>query len=469
MSNLQYDANQLGFNADVIIIGAGISGLHATRRLIQEGANVLLLEARERVGGRMATSTFNGEIYDVGAHWVPPHATQLRTLLSDLNIPLHQQYHVGQSAFVLKNRIHPFKQRVPWFAPWVSFDIGRINRKLNKLVRKLQATNHQFTQHLMQTDRLSFGAWLHQQCRHKETIAIFETLCKITFFAMPDEISLFYVIDQVNSHQSAQILFNLRPTQHQERIVGGTQRIAEQLAKQMPQQILTDTPVLAIRQDHDSVIAYSRGNSFRARYAILAIPPAVAEQIYFEPTLPAARDTLHQRVLMGRAISATLCFDYPFWRENGKSGVLISDSGPATMVHDVSPANGTEGALACLISGNDATHWGAQPKSERLRALVTQLQPWFGDEITAYRGLIERDWNAERWTRGATGYMPNGTASYIQSLALPIERLHFAGGETATRWTNTLEGAIEAGERAAAEVIAELSSGGYLRKMIANE
>lgn len=469
MSNLQYDANQLGFNADVIVVGAGISGLHATRRLIKEGANVLLLEARERVGGRMATSTFNGEIYDVGAHWIPTHATQLRALLAELNIPLHQQYHAGASAFVIHQRTHTFRQSAPWLAPWVALDVHRIYRKLNKLVTTLQVTNHRFQTNLQRIDRLSFGAWLHQQCRYKATITIFETLCKIYFYAMPDEISLFYIVDQVNSHQGAQTLFNLRPTFNQERIPGGTQRIAEQLAKQMQEQVLTDTPVLALRQDNDSVIAYSRGNSFRARYAILAIPPAVAEQIYFEPTLPAVRDILHQRVLMGRAISATLCFDYPFWRENGKSGVFISNDGPATLVHDVSPTSGTEGALACLISGDNATHWGAQPKSERLQALVTQLQPWFGDEINAYRGLIERDWNTERWSRGATGFMPNGSAQYIQSLALPIGRLHFAGGETATHWTNTLEGAIEAGERAAAEVVAELTSGGYLRKMIVND
>lgn len=469
MSNLQYDTNQLGFNADVVVIGAGISGIHAARRLIDEGANVLLLEARERVGGRMATSTFNGELYDVGAHWVPSYATQLRSLLSELNIPLHQQFHAGQSAFVINKRTHVFKQHAPWLTPWVALEVNQIYRKLNKLVARMQVTNSHFQTYMNQTDRLSFGAWLHQQCRHNATISIFETLCKISFYAMPDEISLFYVVDQVNSHKDAQTLFNMRPTLNQERIPGGTQRIAEQLAKQIQQQVLVDTPILAIRQDNDSVIAYSRGNSFRARYAIMAIPPAVAEQIYFEPTLPAARDTLHQRVLMGRAISATICFDYPFWRENGKSGVYISNEGPATLVHDVSPASGTEGALACLISGNDATHWGAQPKSERLRALVAQLQPWFGDEITAYRGLIERDWNTERWSRGAAGFMPNGTASYIQSLALPIGRLHFAGGETATHWTNTIEGAIEAGERAAAEVIAELSSGGYLRKMIANE
>jgi monoamine oxidase len=466
VSNLQYDANQLGFNADAIVIGAGISGLHAARRLIQEGANVLLLEARDRVGGRLATNTFNGEIYDVGAHWIPSHATQLRAMLTELNIPLHQQYHGGQSALILNKRTHTFKQHAPWLAPWVAIDVNRIYRKLNKLVAKLQVTNHQFNTYLTQIDRQSFGAWLHQQCRHQETITVFETLSKIYFYALPDEISLFYVVDQVNSHQGAQTLFNIRPTHNQERITGGTQRIAEQLANQMQQRVLTDTPVLAIRQDHESVIAYSRGNSFRARYAILAIPPAVAEQIYFEPTLPAARDTLHQRVLMGRAISATLCFDYPFWRENGKSGVLISSDGPATMVHDVSSATGSEGALACLISGNDATHWGAQPKSERLRALVTQLQPWFGDEITAYRGLIERDWNAERWSRGAAGFMPNGTAPYVQSLSLPIGRLHFAGGETATHWTNTIEGAIESGERAAAEVIAELMGGGYLHKMV---
>lgn len=469
MSNLQYDASQLGFNADVIVIGAGISGLYATQRLIQEGANVLVLEARERVGGRMATSTFNGELYDIGAHWVAPHATQLRTLISELKIPLNQQYHAGKSALILHKNTRVFKQHNPWFTPWVALEVRRVYRKLNKLIHRLQTTNKQYYVHLAQIDRLSFGAWLTQQCRHKETIALFEVLCKIYFFAMPNEISLFYVVDQSNSHKGAENLFQLRLTHNQERITGGTQRIAEQLAAKMPQQVLTDTPVLAIRQDTESVIAYSRGHSFRARYAILAIPPAVTEQIYFEPTLPAVRDTLNQRVLMGRAISATLCFDYPFWRENGKSGVVISNTGPATMVHDVSPAHGTEGALACLISGDDATHWGAQPKSERLRALVAQLQPWFGDEITAYRGLIERDWNTERWSRGAAGFMPTGSASYIQSLGLPVGRLHFAGAETAIHWTNTIEGAIEAGERAAAEVVAELTSGGYLRKTIASE
>ncbi len=469
MSNLQYDTNQLGFNADVIVVGAGLSGLYATHRLIQEGANVLLLESRDRVGGRMATSTFNGEIYDVGAQWVSPHANALRSLLSELNIPLHQQYQVGESAFVVGKRTRIFKQRAPWISAFVTLEMRRIQNKLNRFVTKLQITNHHFTKNLQYTDRLSFGAWLHQECRHKETIAIYELLCKIHFFAQANELSLFYVLDQINSHQGAHNLFNLRPTHLQERILGGTQLIAEKLATRIKQQVLVDTPILAIRQDHESIIAYSRGSSFRARYAILAIPPAVAEQIYFEPTLPAYRDTLHQRMIMGRAISATLCFDYPFWRENGKSGVYITSGEPATLVHDVSPANGTEGALACLISGDAATHWGAQPKSERLKALIAQLQPWFGDEITAYRGLIERDWNAERWSRGAAGFMSNGSASYVQSIALPIGRLHFAGSETATRWTNTLEGAIEAGERTAAEVVAELTSGGFLRKMIASE
>lgn len=466
MSNLQYDANQLGFNADVIVIGAGLSGLYTTHRLIQEGANVLVLEARDRVGGRMATSTFNGELYDIGAHWVSPNATSLRKLLAELDIPLLQQFHSGTSAFVIGKKTRSFKQRTPLLPPHIALDMRRINSKLDRLVTKLNETNSQFTKYMQFTDRTSFGAWLHQECRHQETIAIFELLCKIRFYAQPNEMSLFYVVDQVNSHNGAKNVFTTRPTHNQERIAGGTQFITEQLAKRVKHQLLVDTPVLALRQDNESVIAYSRGNSFRARYAVLAIPPAVAEQIYFEPTLPSYRDTLHQRMIMGRAISATLCFDYPFWRENGKSGVYISNGDPASIVHDVSPTSGSEGALACLISGDAATHWGAQPKSERLKALITQLQPWFGDEITAYRGLIERDWNAERWNRGATGYLSCGSASFVQSLALPIGRLHFAGGETATRWTNTMEGAIEAGERATAEIIAELASGGFLAKRL---
>ena len=241
-------------------------------------------------------------------------------------------------------------------------------------------------------------------------------------------------------------------------------RIAERLSQQYRQQIIADTPILAMRQDEHSVTAYSRGTSFRARYAIVTTPPAVTQQIYFEPHLPPARDALQQRIIMGRALTMVVFYDYPFWRENGKSGMVIDDAGPFSMCHDVSPVNASEGALACIISAEAAHHWGMQPRNERLNAVVNQLQRWFGPEALAYRGMIERDWNNERWSRGTVGFMPPGSAGFVHGIGTPVGRIHWASSETATQWSGSIEGAIEAGERTAAEVIGQLSSAGLLRR-----
>jgi monoamine oxidase len=463
MSTLQFDPNLIGYNADVVVVGGGLSGLTAAYRLANQGVDVAILEARERAGGRMASGTFNGEAYDLGAHWVAPNAVQLRKIIHDLGLPLTTQYHDGESAVLLGNKSYTFKQRSPMLSPAVSHDRWSVMRLLNRYARAMQTPTNKVIEQINAFDQLSFGLWLKQTCRFKQSIAWFNIMCRIRFNAEPSEISLIYIIDQVQAFQKSEYLFPYRPAFQQERVVGGAQRIGDRLATQLRPQLQLDAPVLAMRQDDTSITAYSRGSSVRARYAVIALPPAVAEQIYFEPHLPPGRDALNQRILMGRAIEAILCYDYPFWRENNKSGFMLSDSGPAVMVHDVSPATNTEGALACLIAGNAASHWGAQPRGERLRALVQQLSGWLGNEAGAYRGMIERDWNSERWNRGSVGFMPPGTSSFVHSINMPVGRIHWAGSEASTQWTGTLEGAIDAGEKAAEEIIRQLREGGHLK------
>ncbi len=464
MSTLQFDPNQLGYNADVVVIGAGISGLVATWRLIREGVDAVLLEARDRVGGRANSGTFNGESYDLGARWISPHAKQFRQLAHELGIQLTPQYIQGESMIRINRRDIRFRNRVPWLAPNVQIDYQRIIAKLNKLSHQLQLQTIKSAQAIKDYDQFSFGAWLQKQSSSNTTRNLFRLLTHIHFMAEPSEISFVYVLDQIQAYQRAEFIFSLRPAVDQDRIPGGIHRITERLAQQLRPQLNVDTPVLAMRQDEESVSVYSRGSSFRARYAIVAAPPAVAAQIYYEPALPSNRDALNQRVVMGRAINAVLCYDYPFWRENQKSGFIMSDDGPASLIHDVSPTGSTEGALACVIIGDNASHWSAQPRSERLKALVTQLTSWFGNEALSYRGMIERDWNNERWSRGTVGFMPPGSASFVHSISTPIGRIHWASSETATHWSGSIEGAIEAGERTAAEVITQLSTAGFLRK-----
>ena len=279
MSTLQFDPNQLGFNADVIVVGGGLSGLVATWRLVREGVDVILLEAKERVGGRISSGTFNGETYDLGARWIKQTATQTHQIVHELGVQLFPQYHDGESVIEIGKHKKRFKHRAPLFAPHVQYEYHRIIRILNRLAYTLQHRTSKNAAKIAQLDAISFGAWLQQHSRNTYVTELFTVLSHVHFCAEPSEISIVFVIDQVHAFRGAQHIFPLRPAINQERIVGGIQRITDRLAQQLRPQIYVDTPVLALRQDDDSVTAYSRGASYRARYAIIATPPVVASQM----------------------------------------------------------------------------------------------------------------------------------------------------------------------------------------------
>jgi monoamine oxidase len=222
------------------------------------------------------------------------------------------------------------------------------------------------------------------------------------------------------------------------------------MAEELGDRVVLSTPVRAIRADADGIVAAE----VRARRTIVAVPPALAGRIEYDPPLPPARDQLTQRMPMGAVIKVMAVYEEPFWRGDGLSGQALSLPGPAQVIFDNTPPNGSPGLIG-FLEARDARLLGSLPEAERREAVLRGFQRLFGRRAAHPVLYVEKDWSSEVFSRGCyAGVLgPGAWTGYGRALREPVGRLHWAGTETATRWMGYMDGAIQSGKRAAAEVL----------------
>jgi monoamine oxidase len=242
-------------------------------------------------------------------------------------------------------------------------------------------------------------------------------------------------------------------------VSGGTQGIAIKLAHRLGRKrILLAQPVRRISQGPRSVYVYADKATVKARQVVVAIPPHLAGRIAYEPGLPGARDQLTQRMPIGSLIKTIAVYDTPFWRAEGLNGQVTRDTGPVTVMFDASPASGTPGVLLGFIDGDDARTLSDQPDAARATAALKSYATYFGQRAGNPRIYFDQVWDTEIYTGGCpVGLMgPGVMVEYGTALRASVGRIHWAGTETATVWTGYMDGAVQAGRRAAGEALAAL-------------
>jgi monoamine oxidase len=180
----------------------------------------------------------------------------------------------------------------------------------------------------------------------------------------------------------------------------------------------------------------------------------MVSRIDFEPALPPAREALSQRMPMGAYMKGIAVYDRAWWRDRGLSGLAFSDRGPVQFTVDVSPPGGEPGVLAGFVTGAPAREVPRLEGEERHRVVLDAMGRMLAPEAANPRDYRDFNWLEEPWSRGGpVGLMTPGTLTGLgPALREPVGRIHWAGTETATSWPGYMEGAIQAGERAAAEV-----------------
>ncbi len=441
---------------DVAVVGAGLSGLAAARRLRAQGQSVAVLEARDRVGGRVLNEPIGDDtVVEVGGQWVGPTQDRVLALVEELGLSTYATYDDGDKLFEMNGRIRRYRGEIPRLSPVVLADIAQAQVRLDRMSRTVPLDRPWEARRAERWDRETFASWMHRNVRTAGGRAFCTLVCEAVWAVHPSDVSLLHFLFYNGSGGGLDRLISTDSGAQKWRIAGGSQRIAERMADDLGDSVLLDAPVRTIRQSDTGATVISDHHTTHARHVIVAIPPTLTNRISYSPVLPGVRDQLCQRYAQGSVIKTMAVYPDPFWRYEGLSGQVTSATGPVKVCFDNSVPGDPRGVLLGFLEGNQARALGQLPLEERREQVLSCFARLFGPRAADPDAYVERSWAEEEWTRGCyAGFLPPGAwTAYGHAIREPIGRIHWAGTETATVWNGYMDGALTAGERAADEVL----------------
>ncbi len=443
------------WTADVVVVGAGFAGLTAARDLMRLGHDVLVLEGRDRVGGRSHTGHVAGIPVDLGGTFVGPTQDAVLALAAELGIPTVPTYHDGANLIRWRGMVRSYRGTIPRLSLGGLLDIARVRWQFKHIARRVPLDEPWTARRAARLDGQSLGGWLrsvHAGATSRDLLAI---MARVTWGCEPDDVSMLHAARYVAAAGGLDRLLDVKGGAQQDRFAAGTQQIADAMATELGDRVVLGAAVRRVdRHDGGVTIGCEKGRA-DAKFVIVAIPPEHRAGIEFTPPLPAEYHQLATCWPQGRLSKAYAAYPTPFWRADGFSGEALSDEGPVFITFDVSPQPDGPGILLGFV---DARTFDELPAEQRRQRALESFASLFGDDARKPLDYVDHRWGAEEFAAGGpTAAVPPGSwTRYGPWLRRPVGPIHWAGTETADEWTGFLDGAVRSGQRAAAEVAAQL-------------
>lgn len=441
---------------DVVVVGAGAAGLSAARELVRAGLDVRVLEALDRVGGRTLSRTLdNGPTVDLGGQWVAPQQKLVLKLIEEFGLHTFPSHDEGEVVSFVDGLMTRSLDPLQLDDEKVEADLVQGYAKLEELALSIPLEAPWSHPEADELDRMSFAEWVDANLTTSRGRWRIKYLGPCVFSVDSTELSMLHVAFYFGAAGGVGILTATSGGGQDSRFTSGMQRVCEGMAETLGSRVIFNQVVNSICQGAESAEVLTDTLRVQANYVVVALPPVMAGRIRYTPPLPAVRDLLHQRSPMGTAIKMMMVYDRPFWRDQGLSGMAMTDRDVPQLIYDNSPADASCGILLGFTEGIPARHWIQQSTEERRDEFVRTAIACFGPEAAKPRDFVELSWMEQEFARGCyAGVMPPGLWTTIgPAIRQPIGRIQWAGTETATSWVGYVEGAIQSGERAAAEII----------------
>jgi monoamine oxidase len=450
-----------------VVVGAGFAGLTAARELRKGGAKVIVLEARNRVGGRVLNAELaGGGESERGGTFVGPTQNEVIALGRELGIGTFPTYNTGKNVYLKDGKRTTYKDDPPLGTappdPEIVGDLATIVIKLDEMSKEVPVDAPWNAPRAREFDSQTLESFIddnHVSPTFKRFLGL---ATRPIFGCEARDISLLFVLFYIaasgdETHPGTfERNFNTRDGAQEQRFVGGSQKLCLKIARQLgSRRMVMRAPVRQIVQGAYGVRVESERITVRGKHAIVALPPALADRIAFSPGLPVQRDQLTQRLGQGDLMKATAVYDRPFWRDAGLTGQALNVGGPVTFTFDDSPQSGSPGVVFGFIGGDLAREHRRRSESDRKQAVLENFEQFFGAQARNPRDYFETDWAATPYTRGSpVGVHGPGTLTACgPALREPVGRVHWAGTESSTFWNGYMDGAVRSGKRAAREVL----------------
>ncbi|KAM9341798.1 amine oxidase [flavin-containing] [Pholidichthys leucotaenia] len=446
---------------DVIVVGAGISGLSAAKLLKASGLNPVILEARDRVGGRTFTAR-NKETkwVDLGGAYIGPTQNRIFRLAKEYGIKTYKVNEEEHLVHYVNGKSYPFKGSFPpMWNPIAIMDFNNLFRTMDEMGQEIPVEAPWRAPHAEEWDRMTMHELLEKLCwtstaRHFATLFV-----NVNVTSEPHEVSALWFLWYLRQCGGTMRIFSTTNGGQERKFLGGSSQLSECMAKELGDRVKLQSPVYRIDQTGDMVVVDTVDKqTYTGKYVIVATPPGMNLKMHFNPELPPLRNQLIHRVPMGSVIKCMVYYRENFWRKKGYCGTMVieEEGAPIGLTLDDTKPDGTVPCIMGFILARNCRKLLSLTKEERLKRICEIYSRVLGTEEALHPvHYEEKNWCEEEYSGGCyTAYFPPGILTqYGKVLREPVGKLYFAGTETATEWSGYMEGAVQAGERAAREVM----------------
>jgi monoamine oxidase len=450
-------AEERRLEADVAVVGAGLAGLTAARRLKAAGRTVCLLEARDRVGGRVRNHPVgDGRVVELGAEFFGSRNTLIAATARELGIGTYPTHDEGHRLMHYRGRLGRWRGFVPKLPPAALADFGQAAQRLERMARTIPESAPWEAPKAAAWDGQTVWSWCRRNMATAGGRAVMTLMTETALGVTPRDLSLLHLLHYANRSGGLRYMLSIEGGAQQYHFAGGAQSIALRMADELTDELHHGAVVRRVERRRDSVVVAGPGFEAHARRVVMAVPVSLSSRVAYDPPLPGYRDQLTMRMPAGSVIKCVMLYDEPFWRADGLAGVVASAEGPVRATFDASPEDGRPGALAAFVVAGSARALTRMSAAERREVVVSACERFFGKRVRALRDYVECDWMDEEFTRGCYHACATTGAytAYGPALREPIGRIHWAGSETGIHQMGSMGGAVDSGERVAREVLA---------------
>lgn len=431
---------------DVVVVGAGLSGLTAARELRKTGLDALVLEARDRPGGRTGVMELDGVVFDIGGEWVDEAHAEIRALATELSVEFYTferrkedaRWHVGGESATE--------------APFSDKD-ARVYKRMNEALAETASSldPETYWRHVPERD-VSVHDWLREAGMSEAGIHTVETLISTCGSTVPPDRMSFY-------SYAVKLATRGGPGKGNEyRVRGGAGSIARALAERMEDSIRYSSPVTDVIQENGGVevryVTADGSKAVRARRVVMAVPFTAYPTIRFHPEPP----PMFRRMIKGSTYGVVRKIVFLFDEVVDSSRFTVTDTplGYLCAAQDPEVSAGSRGIVS-FAAGRPLLAELGLPEGERKRRAFELLRELY--DVPEPRAVVEKAWPHDYWARGS--YMivaPGDLRSFGEAMGGSFGNVHLAGAEAISAAPSFMNSAVKSGLRAAASVAEALEA-----------